>query len=44
MKESRRLMGMPITVEVVDPAVTQDDLEDIFASFNMVDDVFSTYK
>ena len=44
MKEIRLLMGMPITVEVVDPAVTQDDLEDIFASFTMVDDVFSTYK
>jgi FAD:protein FMN transferase len=37
-------MGMPITVEAVDAAVTQEDLDSVFAYFASVDDVFSTYK
>src|SRR5579884_2162659 len=44
MKQIRLLMGMPITVEVVDPVVTQDDLERVFAYFTAVDNIFSTYK
>lgn len=44
MKQTRLLMGMPITLEVVDPAVTQDDLDNVFAYFVSVDDTFSTYK
>src|SRR5258708_10776229 len=44
MKETRLLMGMPVTVEVVDPAVTQDVLDDIFAYFEYVDGKYSTYK
>ena len=37
-------MGMPITVEVVDPSVTEADIEKVFAYFRAVDDTFSTYK
>ena len=37
-------MGMPITIEVVEPTVTQDDLDKVFAYFVSVDDTFSTYK
>ena len=37
-------MGMPITIEVVDSSVTQDDLDRVFAYFVSVDDRFSTYK
>lgn len=44
MKQTRLLMGMPITVEIVDPTATQDDLELVFASFVKVDETFSTYK
>ena len=44
MKHTRLLMGMPITVEVVDATVTQDDLEQVFAYFVCVDETFSTYK
>lgn len=44
MKQTRLLMGMPITVEIVDPTATQDDLEQVFAYFVAVDDTFSTYK
>src|SRR5256712_3059042 len=44
MKQFQLLMGMPITVEVVDPSVTEADIEKVFASFRAVDDTFSTYK
>lgn len=44
MKHTRLLMGMPITLEVVDATVTQDDLDNVFAYFVSVDDTFSTYK
>src|SRR6266567_7025667 len=44
MKQFQLLMGMPITVEVVDPSVTEADIENVFASFRAVDDTFSTYK
>ena len=37
-------MGMPITVEVVDPTVTETDIEKVFAYFRTVDATFSTYK
>ena len=37
-------MGMPITIEVVDPMVTPDDLDHIFTYFVSVDETFSTYK
>jgi thiamine biosynthesis lipoprotein len=44
MKETRLIMGMPITVEVLDLAVTQNDLNKVFACFCSVDEIFSTYK
>lgn len=44
MKQTRLLMGMPITIEVVDSAITQDDLDKVFAYFVSVDETFSTYK
>lgn len=44
MKQTCLLMGMPITLEVVEPTVTQDDLDKVFAYFVSVDDTFSTYK
>ena len=44
MKETRLLMGMPITLEIMDEKVTQDDLNAVFAYFVSVDERFSTYK
>lgn len=44
MKETRLIMGMPITVNIVDDAVTQKDIDTIFDFFSYVDDTFSTYK
>ena len=44
MKQTRLLMGMPITLEVIDETVTPDDLDGIFAYFAQVDATFSTYK
>ncbi len=44
MKQTRLLMGMPITLEVMDEQVTQDDLNAVFAYFVSVDERFSTYK
>jgi len=37
-------MGMPITLEVVDPTVTAQAFDDVFAYFEYVDEKFSTYK
>ena len=44
MKETRLLMGMPITVEVADNGVSQDDLEAVYRYLVSVDETFSTYK
>ncbi len=44
MKQTRLIMGMPITIEVVDATVTQDDLDTVFAYFVSIDEKFSTYK
>jgi len=44
MKQTRLIMGMPITVEITDLAVEQKDLEAIFSYFQYVDEKFSTYK
>ncbi len=37
-------MGMPITVEVVDTTITQEDIDGVFTYFSSIDDTFSTYK
>ncbi len=44
MKETQLLMGMPITVEVVDPSVGPAHLDQVFDYFQYVDRKFSTYK
>lgn len=44
MKQTRLLMGMPITVEILDSSVTRNALDLVFAFFRSIDDRFSTYK
>jgi thiamine biosynthesis lipoprotein len=44
MKRTRVLMGMPITVDVVDARVKDSDIADIFDYFASVDRIFSTYR
>lgn len=44
MTETRWLMGMPITVHVVDKNVRQAILDEVYAYFATIDDRFSTYK
>ena len=44
MKETRLLMGMPITIEVADAAAPPDIFDRVFAYFTSVDQTFSTYK
>jgi len=44
MLQTRMLMGMPITVEIVDPAASQADFGAVFDYFHVVDARFSTYK
>jgi FAD:protein FMN transferase len=44
MKQTRIIMGMPIIIEVVDPTVTAQNLDSVFAYFEYVDRKFSTYK
>jgi thiamine biosynthesis lipoprotein len=44
MKETRILMGMPVTLELSDPWAKQDALEIVFAYFEHIDEKFSTYK
>jgi thiamine biosynthesis lipoprotein len=44
MKDTRPIMGMPITVEVVSAKVSSDLLDEVFAYFTEVDERFSTYK
>jgi FAD:protein FMN transferase len=44
MKQTRVLMGMPITVEVVDPQATELIFDDVFEYFAHIDEKFSTYK
>lgn len=44
MKRTRLLMGMPITIEVVDARVKEIDIASVFDYFASVDRMFSTYK
>jgi thiamine biosynthesis lipoprotein len=37
-------MGMPITLEVVDPGATEDSFDTVFSYFDHIDRKFSTYK
>lgn len=44
MKDTRIIMGMPITVEVVDKHATTNIFDIIFDYFKYIDEKFSTYK
>jgi len=44
MKQTKLIMGMPISVEVIDSQVTLIDFKDIFRLFKKVDEQFSPYK
>ena len=43
MKQTKMIMGMPVTVEVVDN-ITDNAIECVFTYFKSVDERFSTYK
>ncbi len=44
MKQTKLIMGMPISVEIVDPRAQQKDLGEIFAFFRKVDRQFSPFR
>jgi thiamine biosynthesis lipoprotein len=44
MKDTRDIMGMPITVEIRDAIATRAHLSEVFDYFQRVDEQFSTYK
>jgi len=44
MKETRIIMGMPVTVHIVDASARAADLEKIFEYFRSVDEQFSAFK
>lgn len=37
-------MGMPVTIEVIDTRVTNEDIQEVFAYFHYIDKKFSTFK
>jgi FAD:protein FMN transferase len=44
LKQTRAIMGMPITIEVVDREATTDDMKAVFDYFRYIDDNFSPFK
>ncbi|HSD98135.1 MAG TPA: FAD:protein FMN transferase [Patescibacteria group bacterium] len=44
MRQTKLLMGMPITIEIVDDTVSEKDIKSIFTFFQEIDNRFSTYK
>lgn len=44
MQQTKLIMGMPITIEVVDQGVLPQNLEEVFRFFRKVDAQFSPYK
>lgn len=44
MKQTKLLMGMHITIEVVDTQVKQQDIDAVYDYFTYIDQTFSTYK
>lgn len=44
MKETRILMDMPVTVEIVDKGVKAADIDKIYQYFQHIDDTFSVFK
>jgi ssDNA-specific exonuclease RecJ len=44
MKQTRQIMDMPVSIEVVDSFVEMSDFEKIFSYFIYIDETFSTFK
>jgi len=44
MKQTRFMMGMPITVLIVDPHATETAIDEVYDYFARIDEKFSTYK
>ncbi len=44
MKKQATIMGMPVTVEIVDYGATSEDIQSVLAYFHYIDGKFSTYK
>ncbi len=44
MKENRILMGMPITVEIINSKANKEALNSVYSYFEYIDEKFSTYK
>lgn len=44
IKDTRNIMGMPISVEIVGARAARASLEEVFTHFIQVDEIFSTYK
>lgn len=44
MKQTKLIMGMPVTIEISDPYAKKTDFQKIFAYFQKIDRKFSTYK
>ena len=42
MKQTRMLMGMPVTVEIADAVATADMVEQVYGYFEYIDATFST--
>ena len=37
-------MGMPVTIQVIDASITDEDINEVFSYFHFIDKKFSTYK
>lgn len=44
MRQTRFMMGMPVTIEIVDAGVLAGDIDAAFATFDAIDKRFSTYR
>jgi len=44
MKKQATIMGMPVTVQIVDGGATDEDIQEVFAYLHYIDQKFSTYK
>lgn len=44
MLQSRLIMGMPVTIEIVDPEVSEKIFDTVFAYFKSIDEKFSPFK
>ena len=44
MKQTRIIMGTPVTIEISDKESSQELFEEVFSYFTYIDDKFSTYK